>query len=260
MNRRQFVAASAATVATAGPLAAGAEAQQQGGREYLELRRYHTLAGSKQRDLHAFLGEVAVPAMKRAGIGPVGAFNVVYGENAPSIYLLMPHRTIESVATLRQRLADDAEYTRAGKAFLEAPLSSPGYVRIDSSLMRTFSGMPKLEAPATDRARIFELRRYESHSDRAAVRKIEMFDRGGEIAIFRKVGLTPVFFGEAIVGPHLPNLTYMLTFPDMAARDAAWDRFREDPDWKKLAPDPYYAETVSAISDTILRPTPYSQI
>lgn len=265
MNRRDFLSASA--VAGLAPLAgvsAAAAEQQQGEREYFEIRRYQAIPGPRQRALGGFFGDVAIPAMNRAGVGPVGAFTVTYGENAPTIILLLTHKTLESAATLRDRLMDDAEYRRAGAEILDAPLGDPAYVRVESSLLRAFADMPRLEVPAgaADRSpRLFELRRYESHSDPAALRKIEMFnDRGGEIPIFRRTGLTPVFFGEMLIGQHMPNLTYMLTFPDMAARDAAWAVFQADPEWRRLAGDPYFADTVSSITDTILRPTQYSQI
>lgn len=264
MKRRDFLAAGAA--AGLAPFAAtGARADNtQAGRQYFELRRYHAIPGPRQRALGAFLGGVAVPAMNRAGVSPVGAFSVTYGENRPTVMLLLVHPSMESVVTLRDRLMDDAEYRSAGAEFLDTPLAEPAFVRVESTLMRAFEDMPQLEVPAaaaTGGSRIFELRRYESHSDPAAIRKIEMFnDRGGEIAIFRKTGLTPVFFGETIVGRQMPNLTYMLTFPDMAARDAAWATFQADPEWRQLSADRYFADTVSAITDEILRPLPYSQI
>ena len=69
------------------------------------------------------------------------------------------------------------------------------------------------------------LRVYESHNERAAAKKIEMFNKA-ELAIFRRVGLTPVFFGATVVGAAMPNLTYLLVFPDEAGRAAAWARFR----------------------------------
>jgi len=121
--------------------------------------------------------------------------------------------------------------------------------------------MPRLEAPAVNKPRIFELRTYESHSKKANKKKIEMFNNG-EIAIFRRTGLKPVFFGETLIGQRLPNLTYMLTFDDMAARDKNWAAFGADPEWKKLSSTPGYtdAEIVSNISNLFLRPAPYSQI
>jgi len=73
-------------------------------------------------------------------------------------------------------------------------------------------------------------------------------------------GLIPVFFGETLVGAKMPSLTYMLTFSDITARDKAWATFGKDPEWKALSTDPQYRDNVSAITDVILQPTPYSQI
>jgi len=200
--------------------------------------------------------------MNRAGVGRVGAFTIVYGENAPSLLLLLTHQTLESVVSLRERLASDAAYARDGAAILDAPLSDPAFVRVESTLVRALDAMPTLEPSAgagTATARIFELRTYESHSDRAALNKLKMFN-SGEVPIFRRTGLTPVFFGETLVGAKMPSLTYMLTFADMPARDTAWSAFSKDPEWKTLSADPQYRDNVSAISDIILRPTAYSQI
>ena len=261
MQRRDFLAA--AGVAAVSPLPTLEALGQPARRQYFELRRYHLLPGAKQRAFSAFVGDAMIPAMNRAGVGKVGAFTVMYGENAPSLYLLLAHDTLESVATLRDRLADDATFASAGRAILEAPLAEPPFVRVESTLLRAIESMPTVEPAAGVAAktpRIYELRIYESHSDRAALNKLKMFNAGGEVPIFRKTGLTPVFFGEAVVGAQLPNLTYMLTFADMAARDAAWAAFSRDPDWRTLLADPQYRENVSAISDIILRPAAYSQI
>jgi hypothetical protein len=164
--------------------------------------------------------------------------------------------------TLRDRLADDAAYVRGGAAVLDTPLAEPPFVRVESTLLRAFESMPALAPSAvvgTTTPRIYELRTYESHSDRAALNKIAMFN-AGEVPIFRRAGLTPVFFGETVVGAKMPSLTYMVTFRDMAARDAGWAAFVKDPEWKTLSGDPQYRENVSAISDIILQPTSYSQI
>jgi hypothetical protein len=260
VDRREFLATTA--VAALSPLPALNATGQSAPRQYIELRRYHLLPGRKQSAFVDFVGNVAIPAMNRAGIARVGAFTVVYGENAPSLLLVLSHQTLESVVSLRDRLATDAEYARAGAAILDAPLSDPAFVRVESTLLRGFDAMPTLEpspgAGGSTRG-IFELRTYESHSDRAALNKLKMFN-AGEVPIFRRAGLTPVFFGETIIGTTMPSLTYMLTFADMSARDAAWARFSQDPEWKTLSADPQYRDNVSAISDIILQPTSHSQI
>jgi len=197
--------------------------------------------------------------MNRIGVGPVGVFNAVYGPNSPTLYVLMIHKSLESVVNASSLLMADKEYLEKGAGYINAPLSDPAYVRFESSLMAAFTGMPKLEVPER-KSRIFELRIYESHSRKTAKKKIEMFNEGGEIEVFRKTGLKPVFFGETIIGRSLPNLNYMLAFDDMADRDKRWSVFGSDPGWKKLSADPAYKDTVSNINDIILRPTEYSQI
>ena len=78
--------------------------------------------------------------------------------------------------------------------------------------------------------------------------------------IFRRLGMHTVFFGRDLVGAGLPSLSYMLAFADTAAREKAWAAFRDDAAWVKLRDQPAYADVVSGIDATILRPTDYSQI
>jgi NIPSNAP protein len=260
VDRREFLAATA--VAAVAPLPTLEAGGQAAARQYIELRRYHLLPGNRQRAFADFVGTAAIPAMNRAGVRKVGAFTVVYGENAPSLLLVLAHDSLDTVVSLRDRLAGDSEYARAGAAILDAPLSEPAFVRLETTLLRAFEAMPTLEpsaAAGTPAPRIYELRTYESHSNRAALNKLKMFN-SGEVPIFRRTGLTPVFFGETLIGSNMPSLTYMLTFADMAARDRSWATFSKDPDWRTLSTDPQYRDNVSAISDIILQPMPYSQI
>jgi len=267
VDRREFLAASAvAAVAPVPKLGAlgtlESLSREAADRQFIELRRYHLLPGPKQRAFSSFVGDAMVPAMNRAGVSKVGAFSVVYGENAPSLLLVLAHSSLDSVASLRDRLASDAAYASAGAAILNAPLADPPFVRVESTLLRAMQAMPAVEASpvlTSNPGRIYELRTYESHSDVAALNKLKMFN-AGEVPIFRKTGLTPVFFGETLLGEKMPSLNYMLTFPDMAARDAAWKAFSGDPDWKTLSGDPQYKDNVSAISDVILRPMQFSQL
>ena len=263
MRRRDFMAtvglASVATGYASPVLGKTSEGGDQAAREYYELRLYQVEPGAKAEALHAFLRDAAIPAWKRLGIGPVGVFEAAEGDGS-TIYVLLPHPTLESVAGLSTRLAADAEFQKAGAAVLQAPKADPAYKRIESSLMLAFEMIPKLEAPARKESRVYELRTYESHNAQKAKKKIEMFNGGGEIALFRETGMQPVFFGETLIGAQLPNLTYMITFDDMAAHDANWKQFIDSAGWKELSAKPEYKDTVSNITRTFLKAAPYSQV
>jgi hypothetical protein len=266
MQRRQFLKTSLALSGAAGmtSLVSAADPDNAPAREFYELRLYHLRRGPQQKLFDDFYREAALPAMNRAGIGPVGVFHVMTGPDNPTAYALLPYKSAEAFVTAGQRLRTDPDYLKAGAAFINAPATDPAYVRVESSFMAAFDGMPKLEVPAGavgNQPRLFELRTYESHSKKASLKKIEMFNVG-EIAIFRRAGLTPVFFGETLIGAKLPNLTYLLVYESLPAKDKSWAAFGSDPEWKKLSTTPGYTdpEIVSNISNVMLRPAPYSQI
>jgi hypothetical protein len=269
MKRRGFLVSSLAASALAGATppvdatTAGA-VPAAAGREYYELRRYLLRRGPQQQTINDYFRDAALPALNRLGIKPVGVFNTTVGPGSPTLYVLSPHSSLESAVTIHDRVAADPEYSKAGAAFINATATEPAYVRVESFLLASFTGMPKLELPsgtAEKKPRIFELRTYESHSKKANRTKIGMFN-SAEIAIFRRTGLRPVFFGETMVGAGLPSLTYMLTFADMEERTRNWAAFVADPEWKKLSSTPGNTdpEIVSNITNVVLSPAPYSQI
>jgi hypothetical protein len=270
MNRRTFVSSIVATggtlLASATDMDAAPRQSPAPAREYYELRRYLLRRGPQQQLVDDYWRTAAIPAMQRAGLGPIGVFNVMIGPESPTLYVLITHRTLDGIAALSDTLAADAEYQRAAAAYLSSPAANPAFVRVETSLMRSLAGQPQLALPfgggdAGRRARIFELRTYESHSEQAARKKIEMFNTG-EMAIFRKAGLQPVFFGETLIGSLMPNLTYMLVYEDMAAHDREWAAFSADPAWRTLSTTPGFTdpEIVENITNLYLRPAAYSQI
>jgi hypothetical protein len=264
MKRRNFIAASvAATAYSANSWAGSTDHHEAGEQEIIEVQKYQLNIGPGKNRVGDFYRDAAIPAMNRAGIQNVGVFSVMYGPNSPSLYVLIPHKNFSSFLHTPTKLMEDADYQKAGAEFLNTPLSDPAYVRTESTLYMAFSDMPKVEPPVNmlnNKSRIYEVRIYESHSRKYGQKKIEMFNAGGEIDIFRKTGLQPVFFGETIAGAMMPNLTYMLVFENMAARDKNWTTFRNSPEWTKLKADQQYKDTVSNITDIILRPAGFSQI
>ncbi len=259
MERRKFV--GSATLAAAGALAGGTSARGQSGkgaRQFLEMREYSTISRGAARALNGRLEQALLPALNRLGLDPIGVFSPMYGSDTATVHLLIPHSSVESVLTLHARLLDDERFTQAAGSLLQPSSEHAGYIRLKRSLMHAFEGIPQIEVPPRE-PRIFEMRRYESHDMKAGKLKVEMFNEG-EIDVFRKAGVTPVFFGETLIGDRMPNLIYMVTFKNMAERDSAWDRFRVHPDWKKMSAMEKYKGTVSNISDTILQPASFSQV
>jgi len=259
MRRRDLLAA--AGLAGLGPLAGISGAKDAGNlkKDLYELRLYQLEAGAKAEAFEVFLRDAAVPAWNRIGIKPVGVFKMADAKS-PDVYVLLPHPSLESVLTATGKLMADAKFLKAGASVLDAPFKDPAFKRIESSLLLAFDECPKVEVPEKKESRVFELRVYESHTVKKGQKKIEMFNAGGEIAIFRRTGPQPVFYGEAIVGTKIPNLTYMVVHDDMAAKDKNWKSFGSSAAWKKLSSDLAYKDTVSHITKAFLTPAACSQI
>ena len=85
-----------------------------------------------------------------------------------------------------------------------------------------------------------------------------MFNKGGEIALFKRLGFNAVFYGEVMAGSKMPNLMYMTSFDNMQSRNDHWKTFVDDPEWKKLSAMPEYQHNVSHIDISFLYPTEYS--
>ncbi|MFT3880017.1 MAG: NIPSNAP family protein [Gemmatales bacterium] len=270
MNRRNFIQATAATLGATTMV----QANDDPGREYYELRTY-TLKAEKLPLLDAYLEKALLPAVERLGCGPVGVFletesnerDVISGKRTDTtvrdgvqrLYVLIVQPSADVAASLPAALDRDAEYQKAASAFLAAKPADPVYQSCTSTLLRAIAGMPKIATPDKSKPRIFNLRTYGSNNERAAAKKVEMFEKG-ELEIFKEVKLTPVFFASAYSGESLPNLTYMLVFPGDPERDAAWQRFGKSPAWSKLKATPGYAdnELLTKITNRVLTPQPYS--
>lgn len=258
MKSRDFLASSQA--ASGESRGGGQEMATANGREFYELRYYQLHREPGAALTNDYLRDAAIPALNRAGIKPVGVFEVLVGPQSPSLYVLIPHPSADSVLATWEHVRGDSEYQERGAAFLNAPAANPPFVRVESQLMAAFATHPRITPPAHG-PRIFELRTYDSATKKANLTKIKMFN-SGEIEVFKKVGFHPVFFGEKLIGPRWPNLTYMLASASLEDRNKHWAAFGADPEWNKLKSMPGYsdAEIVSNITNVLLRPAEYSQV
>lgn len=260
LQRRTFLATSLA--ASAASLARSANAQPAAGqgREYYQIRRYSLQAGPQTALTETYLGQALIPALSRMGMGPIGAFRIEIGPETPIIYVLIPGSSPDGLVQLDFNLARDTEFMKDAEPFWSASASAPAFERVEYSLLVAFEGWPRITPPAKGK-RIFQLRTYESPSYKDHVVKVQMF-HSGEFEVFKNAGFHPVFFGDTLIGPRMPNLTYMLSMADAADMDTKWETFRNDPAWKKLSSDPRFSfePIVTNITNLVLSPLAASQI
>ena len=252
MKRRKFLYSTMAAGAAL-PLTSFANqpTQEKKEKELYEIRTYEMKFGASQQVLQSYLNDVLAPSLMRMGATTFKLFSEL-GNSAPTkIYALIAYPNSE-VYLKAQNLNNDGKYVTAAAKYNALPPEKTLYNRFSSSLLLAFDGMPKMMEPI-DGASLFELRTYEGYSEDAVRRKIKMFN-DGEIDIFLKTGLHPVFFGEMIVGPYRPCLTYMLNFKDMDEHDANWKRFSSNSDWESMKTKEEYANTVSNIRKIFLSP------
>lgn len=263
MERRTFVKSALLTAGLASAPAFVSEGQaipEQTSQEFYQLRSYSLRTGPQLALTQGYFERALIPALNRLKMGPVGAFKLDVGPETPTYFVLIPSHSAEALVTLDMTLGRDPEYVKAASGFRDAPASAPAFVRAERTLLSAFSGWPKVVAPKKEK-RIFQLRTYESASQVAHARKVQMFNEA-EIRIFTETGLNPVFFGDTLVGTRMPSLTYMLTFADIAELTAHWAAFSANAEWKELSRRPGNTdpEIVSNISNLYLSPLSCSQI
>ena len=230
---------------------------------YLELKtwRLHNTPEKQSDRLANYLEHGLAPALSNAGAKPAAAFSIAIGPDSPSYITVTQFSSLANMQEVLSKIGADQTH----ETELQKLSSGPGlpFVRVESSILRCFDVMPQVAAPLTPgpARRIFEMRTYESQSFATLARKVAMFNEG-EAQIFERLGFRPVFFGETIVGPRQPNLTYMLSYDDLAARDRLWAAFISDPAWKKLIANPELQDPqiVANISNAILQPLSFSPI
>jgi hypothetical protein len=261
MDRRNFFTAAAAMAPTSLTLAQPGDKKPS----ILELRyfRSRNTLDNQRGKLATFLGSALAPSLKRAGAATVGVFSASIAPDSPFYLMVAQYPSLGVFESAWDAvLMDEALAEPWGSLTSSTKLP---FERMEVHLLRAFGKFPAIEVPPAPAqgapGRIFEMRTYESNTPQSLMAKIGMFE-GGEIDIFRKTGLNPVFFGAMIAGPKLPNLTYMLWHDSLAAREANWRAFVSHPEWKKLAATPGLSdgEVVSNISTALLSPIAGSMV
>ena len=239
-----------------------AQPEKKGG-EYYQVTVYHFSSPEQQQTIDQYLRDAYLPSLHKQQIKIVGVFTPLANDTATDkrLYVIIPLRTLQQVLEIKNRLVSDKDYQDKGKVYIEAAYKTPPYSRMENILLQAFSMAPFLNIPALSgphKERIYELRSYESATEKIHQNKVHMFNEGGEVTLFKKLNFNAVFYGSVIAGAKMPNLMYMTSFENMADRDAHWKSFGAAPEWKKLSALPEYQNNVSKNETIFLHATDYS--
>jgi NIPSNAP len=232
-------------------------------REFYQITVYHYSQPEQEKILDNYLEKALLPALHRMQISNVGVLKAIANDtsNNKNLYVLIPLTSVDMVTKIADKLAADKLYQDAGTAYINAPYTAAPYNRMETILLKSFHlaptlQLPKLNGPKKDR--VYELRSYESATEKIFRNKVHMFNEGDEIGLFKRLNFNAIFYSEVIAGGKMPNLMYMTSFENMQDRDAHWKSFGSDPYWKKLSSMPEYQKNVSHIDIIFLRPAEYS--
>jgi NIPSNAP len=232
-------------------------------KEYYQLTVYHFTSAEQEKILDTYLEQAMLPALHRAGADKIGVFKSLANDTSSDkvLYVLVPLQSLLMLQTLLLKLDRDTAYQATGALYLDALYTAAPYTRKEIILLEAFPLAARMNTPVLHAAkaeRVYELRSYESATEKIFANKVAMFNEGGEISLFNRLNFNAVFYSTVIAGPKMPNLMYMTCFENMPDRDKHWKAFVEDPFWKKLSSMPLYQNNVSHIDITFLRPTNYS--
>jgi hypothetical protein len=256
MRRRHFMKAAGllATVPVMKGIAS-VPAHTADGKEIYEWRIY-TLT-SEGNELDSFYKDTLIPAYNRQGI-KAGAFKLYEEKDVPQRFYLFIYPDIAAFHKVKHAIWGDAAFRKAAQPFYDKTAVSPAYKEFESYLCEAFDKIPRLKMPDKNRT-LFHLRHYRSPNEEANQRKVKMFNEA-EMAIFDKVGVHPVCYGETLSGPHMPSLMYLTWYKDKESHDASWKAFGSHPDWNAIKGLPEYAHTATDNTNRILLPLAYSQV
>ncbi|MBZ4188622.1 NIPSNAP family protein [Niabella beijingensis] len=234
-------------------------------REYFQLQVFYYTSQQQEAQLDQYLQQALVPALHRLQLQRVGVFRALTNDTAAEkkIYVLTPFRELRQWTALPDRLQKDPVYLKAATDYYNSANKAGIYDRIETIFLKSFSGAPVLQQPRLNGPkdqRVYELRSYESSSEKRFRSKVKMFNEGGEIGIFKRLGFNAVFYGAVLAGKRMPNLMYLTTHANMDARSQNWKNFGADAAWKQLNTQDEYKENVSHIDVTFLKTASYSDL
>ena len=230
--------------------------------QFYEITVYHFSTSQQEVTLDTYLQTAYLPALHRNQIKNIGVFKPIANDTSGDkiIYVIIPFKSFGDMQSFQTTLSKDAIYADAAKAYLTADYKNPPYTRMEKIILTAFETAPAMTLPKLSgdkQDHIYELRSYESPTESYHENKVKMFN-SGEIDIFTRINANAVFYADVIAGSRMPNLMYLTSYDNMAARDAHWKAFGDDPDTKKMFAMDEYKNNVSKADIILMHAASYS--
>ena len=240
--------------------AAGATGDKRTG--FYVLETFFLQQGAQVPRMHDYFSKVAIPGLERAQhTGRVIYLESLIAPHMPQMVAIYGFRTLDELWSVHTRTIQDPETAKAYEQWEAA--ADPPFEQSSSVLLQAAEYSPEIVKPAEPpkTSRIFELRVYHSPTRRQLKALHERF-AGPEIQIFHRVGIHPILYSSTVIGPNMPNLTYLIPFESLAAREKAWEAFGADPDWVQVRKESVekYGQITSVIQISLYRATAYSPV
>lgn len=260
MDRRSFVQ-SMATAGMVSQAGSPAGAEETGNRTLLyRLDYFYYRQGDQGARISKFLTS-QMPLLAKSARA-LGVFTAVMTPHAQTTLVLSGFTSLGEMAAAGRSVESDSGYQKAHEEF-EQGNDNPPYDSLQRVVLLATSFSPEIVPLAEKRKqpRYFELRIYHSPTARQLRMVHERF-AGPEIKIFHRSGIHPILYADTIIGPEMPNLTYLTPFASLADREKAWDAFAADPEWLKARDESIArgGQIVNYNNISLWRATAYSPI
>jgi hypothetical protein len=197
------------------------------------LETFNLKQGTQPARIHDYLSKAALPALSKVHSGPKIVLESLVGPHTPQVVMILGFQSIEEFWGVPAKLNADRELEKAFESWQAG--AEPPFEQQANVLLQATDYSPEIVPldPPPQTPRIFELRVYHSPTYRQLKALHERF-AGPEIRIFHRSGVHPILYTSTVIGPNMPNLTYVIPFADLAAREKAWNAFSADPEWPKV--------------------------
>jgi hypothetical protein len=239
-----------------------AQTKQQ---EYYLISIYHCTDKQQIEQIEQYAAQQLIPFLHQQRCKTIGVFVPINNDTIADkkVFIWIPLENIVLLNSIEAAIAAINPFTENQFAHLDSFQNKAPYQRIETMLCSAFKLAPHYVANTSfpkSINTIYEFRSYESATENLHLKKIHMFNEGGEIALFNRLNFNALFYSKCIVGAHTPNLVYLTRFENMEARNEHWKQFSSDAEWKKLSGMKEYANTVSKNETILLKAASCSEL